>query len=143
MSTRKLILTALVCGLAILVAGGIQLFRLKDSDPVTLPKLGETRVISGVSVTPQRVDDEGDLTVVTVSLKAADSSVQIAGNGWTLLRKDTFASVDPPGDSVSCPTLELTTSEQTCVVAFAAPGDAARFLGYRRKGAEARWALDS
>ena len=49
-STRKLIAIALLCGLAILIAGGIQLFRLSDTSERTVEVLaeGETATVGGI-----------------------------------------------------------------------------------------------
>lgn len=145
MSTRRLILTALVCGLAILLAGGIQLFRIADDDPVELPGLGDARTVSGVEVTVVNVGETGDATLVEVSVRATSPDVTgNAGEGWTLVRGNPFSPIDVPADAgaVACSTVELTADAQDCVVAFAAPGNDARFLGYQRGSVEARWALD-
>ena len=51
-STRKLIAVALLCGLAILVAGGIQLFRISDRSGRTVEVLeeGQSATVGGVRV---------------------------------------------------------------------------------------------
>jgi len=143
-SPRRLILTALVCGLAILVAGGIQLFRISGNDPVELPRLGERRTVSGVEVTAVAVHDVGTATVVEVEVKAAPDASRSgsAGEGWTLFRTSTFApAAVPAGSGEPCAAVSLSAVAQRCVVAFEAPGDGDRFLEYARDGVVARWAL--
>jgi hypothetical protein len=141
-----LILTALVCGLAILVAGGIQLIRLSDSEPVQLPGLGERRTVSGVDVRVVSVTAIAGTTVVAVELQAApEAAGGSAGEGWSLLRRSIFAPVAPPAGAAGtpCEALTLAAAVQRCTVAFEASGDDDRFLAYRRGDVEARWALDA
>ena len=142
-STRRLIVTALVCGLAILVAGGIQLFRLKGADRVELPGLGQARDVNGVRVTAVALRDVSTTTVVEVELAALDSSTTgSAGDGWTLLRRTTFAPVGvPSGAGTPCATVTLSVTPQRCVVAFDAGASGDRYLAYHRGPIEARWAL--
>ena len=149
MSTRRLILTALVCGLAILVAGGIQLFRLADDDPVELPGIGDRRVVEGVGVTVVAVDAVDGRTVVTVSLSAsgpdaADAVGADAGEGWTLLRGDITGPVEvPAGAGIPCDAVTVAEVAAECVVAFAPAAEGDRYLAFRRGDVEARWALDA
>ncbi len=141
-----MILTALVCGLAILVAGGIQLFRLSDAEEIELPGLGDRRAVGGVEVIVENVGETGSLTLVAVSVQATGTGVTgPAGDGWTLLRRTTFQPVAVPEGTgtPACSEIELSPEPQECVVAFEAPGDDARFVAYRRDGVEARWALDA
>ncbi len=149
MSTRRLILTALVCGLAILVAGGIQLFRLADDEPVELPGLGAQRVVSGIAVTVVSVEDLEGRTVVTVELAASGADAAPAlrapgGEGWSLLRGTISSPVDvPAGGGTPCTDIAVTDRPQRCVVAFAPPDEGVRYLAFSRGGVEARWVLDA
>ena len=125
-STRKLILTALLCGLAILVAGGIQLIRLSDDEVVQLRGLGVARTIDGVAVTAGRARGlrRGHVRHDRVHVAGAAGSM----GSWTLLRGTTF---DPEpatgGELVDCVDIDLAAEATgSCIVAFSAPGDARR-----------------
>ena len=51
MSTRKLILTALLCGLAILVAGGVKLFQVaSDEKRVEVLSFGDEATLGDMTV---------------------------------------------------------------------------------------------
>ena len=165
MSTRKLILTALLCGLAILIAGGIQLIRIADDKPVSLPTIGEERVVGGVSVLPVEVIEAEGVSVVTLQVRSTEDAVPGALGAWTMVRGATFSPValpadlpDPvlPGDIATgdlgdCAPLTVPAQPTSgtafvvglCRVAFAAPGGGARYLAFKRGTVEARWALDA
>lgn len=147
MSTRRLILTALVCGLAILVAGGVQLFRLADAERVELPGIGEARTVGGVEVVVTGVSEFDELTVVAVELSAVDDAAVGASvaEGWTLLRGTTSTPVDatPGVAGTACDQVVLAVAPVSCVVVFNPPGAGDRYLAFARGGVEARWALDA
>ena len=73
MRTRTLLLLAVSCGLAILLAGGIQLWRLANQEPPT-PSLevGGTGMAGDAIVTVTKATDAGDAFVVTVTLAGVD-----------------------------------------------------------------------
>ena len=88
MSTRKLILAALACGLAILVAGGVFLLNVaRNRDELTVPDarpIGEV-----VQVGPYRAgvlaqERRDDAVVLTVRVTAVDATLSDAAAPWSL-----------------------------------------------------------
>jgi hypothetical protein len=75
MRTRTLLLLAVSCGLAILLAGGIQLFRLANQEPAKPPlTIGETGTAGDVKVTVDDVDQTDDTLVVTITFEGVDDA---------------------------------------------------------------------
>ena len=87
MSTRKLILLALACGLAILFAGSIQLLRIKDNDAATLAEGDSTELSTATaSVLSSEVRDGGVwVTVRLAQAPAATATIDDALTGWSFL----------------------------------------------------------
>ena len=90
MSTRKLILAALVCGLVILLAGGIQLVVLSGDDggdaSRALLAAGEVAEVSGVTASVESVAGEDGRLVVAVTMAVDDGGEALddAEEGWAL-----------------------------------------------------------
>ena len=80
-STRKLIVVALLCGLAILVAGGIQLFRISDADDRTVEVLaeGEAATVGSITVVVEdsSFDDAVIRAAVRMSLAVSNTALSI------------------------------------------------------------------
>ena len=132
-STRKLIAVALVAGLAILLAGGIQLVLLAGrgdddgGDARALAELGTSVVIDGVDVAATAARREGPLLVLTVSFGAAgdgadaDTSVDELARGWALFAPDAdlVPRADPPAGAAPCPAVPVPDGTPVvCDVAF-------------------------
>lgn len=87
MSTRKLIAIALVCGLAILLAGGVQLVLLsgrhKDSTVALLTE-GQTAKVGAVDATLVAHEVAGDEVRISVRLAGASADA----NGWALVTRN-------------------------------------------------------
>jgi hypothetical protein len=84
-STRKLIAIALVCGLAILLAGGVQLVLLsghKDSTVALLTE-GQTAKVGAVDATLVAHEVAGDEVRISVKMTGASADA----NGWALLTR--------------------------------------------------------
>ena len=131
MSTRRLILLALVCGLAILLAGGIKLFQVADEDlSVEVLALGQSARVGDMDVTVTRVERRGDATVVAVELGGVETPEGSAG--WVMLgdgerhEPTTACGVVPAQGSTRC---ELTFAEVERVQAVA----------YARGGEQRQW----
>ena len=77
--SASLIGLAMLCGLAILVAGGIQLFRIQDSRDreVEVLSLGEAGTLSGITATVADVQRPGPIVLAVDVAAGADST------GWT------------------------------------------------------------
>ena len=142
MRTRTLLLLAVVCGLAILLAGGIQLLRVSgDGESTADLSVGDTA-------------DAGDLTVTVIDAAEADGlmrvQVRVAGvddpdgiDGFRLVVNGgllTPLSADQAGAG-GCGT--LTVVAQTCDLVFgiAQVEGTARVLLVRRGEDQHRWVL--
>ncbi len=136
MRTRTLLLLAIGCGLAILLAGGIQLLRVGGQQQST--KL----------LTTGEPGKAGDVTVTLVSSSAADSTfdavVRIGGtddpeglNGFTLVGPGKVLSVT----SSTCS--GITVAPVDCSLTFATSGMAgtSRQLIFHRADQQLRWVL--
>jgi hypothetical protein len=148
-STRKLILAALACGVAILVAGGVLLVNLTlNRDELTVPDLlamGEVAEVDGVRATVLGSRAVGpDVVAVRVRLRAPDSGpVRDAGQGWALVigsARDRVGLTDELSET-PCDGLEVAPArEQECDLGFAA-AEGSQFVEYARGGERARWRL--
>ena len=151
MSTRRLILTALVCGIAILLAGGIFLFRLssqKDELAVaTLRRIGEPVTVGGAGVTlveVRRPAGSGQVQGV-VQVSASTGSIPDVGQAFTMLQRTVRVAVTPGGLAAgeeACAGRTLPSGGSiTCVVAFAA-GEGSAYLAFSLPGAaQVQWQL--
>lgn len=74
-STRKLILAALLCGLAIMLAGGIKLFQTVSSDEEVAPlSLGTSATLGDMTVSVSEIDTTGSTLAVTVSMVGVEGA---------------------------------------------------------------------
>jgi hypothetical protein len=138
MSTRKLILLALACGLAILLAGGIKLFQVAGNQPqVAVLALGSATQIGDATVTVHRVDLAADLVLVDVELGGLDGVDAAAG--WVMLadgeRREPVAL--PSGRGVPC-SVTIGDEPVRCTVAFAS-ADRVQAVAYARGGEQRQW----
>ena len=150
MSTRKLIAVALLCGLAILVAGGIQLFRISDRSQRTVDVLeqGQTATVGDVSVTVEGSARTANDIWATVQLSAPSSGGGSAGavdvaRGFSLLiggKLESPTTAEPaPG---RCPaTVAAADLPLRCEVHFAAH-DGTATLSFSRGDEQRLWRLD-
>lgn len=140
MSTRKLILTALVCGLLIMVAGGVKLFEVaNDTATAQVHKFGDLRTLGDMSVTVLSVSQEATATVVTVTMKGVEGAS--ATEGWRLLaggKVQTPLITPPNGIGVPCATTSAATVTK-CAVVFPV-SDGSVTVAYLRAGQQAEWA---
>jgi hypothetical protein len=143
-STRKLIVVALLCGLAILVAGGIQLFRISDADDRTVEVLaqGETATVGSVTVVVEDSSSDGVMIRATVRMSAAEATT-VPLSSFTLLvggrLQPSLVGVDDPAQ---CPSPVTVGAEPTtCEVPFEG-GDGTATLAFSRDGEQAQWRLD-
>lgn len=149
MSTRRLILTALACGMAILVAGGVFLVRVagsRDDRTVTIHRLGEAVRVGDLSVTIVRVDARTDAVQVGIVVDAmaepAVTSPTDAAAPWTLLVRTLRPAVAPTGAGTPCRGQQIEPGRRlVCELAFA-PGEGAAFLAFDWRGDTVRWRLD-
>lgn len=140
MSTRKLILTALVCGLAIMLAGGFKLLQVaRDEVRAEVLSLGTAATLGDMTVSVDSVEQTGDATVVTVTMSGVEGADAV--EGWRLLVGGAVTAPvgsDQPGYLTTC----STTSESTptsCTIGFA-PSEGSVTVAYLRAGAQSQWA---
>jgi len=138
MSTRKLILTALVCGLAIVVAGGIKLFQVaSDTKQVEVLNLGTSAKLADMTVSVDAIDQSSEVTLATVTMVGVDDAN--ASEGWRLLAGGTVRSPIQVDDLENACSVTSEVSPVTCVVAFE-PTDGSPTIAYIRGGAQSQWA---
>lgn len=140
MSTRKLILWSLVCGVLILVAGSIKLRQSVDSTNVDAKVLsvGETTTVGGMTVAVESFDVTSESTLVTVSIGGIDG--QDATEGWKLLAGgEASEPVAGSGSETWCS--QTTVDVASCVVAFPVSSGSATVF-YYRDGDNSQWAIE-
>lgn len=140
MSTRKLILTALICGLAIMLAGGIKLLQVATDDAeVVLLSAGEKSTLSDMTVAVESVEVEADMTIVTVSMVGVEGGDAI--EGWRVVSDgEVLAPTNPTGsDRPWCETTAKSET-RTCALAFPATSGAIT-VAYLRAGEQTQWSL--
>lgn len=135
MSTRKLILTALICGLAIMVAGGTKLFQMAtDEVQAVVLELGTSSTLSDMTVSVTDVEQAADATLVTVTMVGVEGADAV--EGWRLVAGREVIS--PLLSKSDC---QPTTSDakQTCIVGFPTSTGSVT-VAYLRAGQQSRWA---
>lgn len=142
MSTRRLILAALLCGLAILVAGGVQLLRLSDSEEtVELLPVGQEALVGDmqVIVLGSNADEGADELVVTVEVGGVDG--EPVGEGWRMLADGVLTEPTAVRSIDDRPCGVTSAAERTqCALVFDRP-DGTAVVSYGRGGEQVQWRL--
>lgn len=139
MRTRTLLLLAIGCGLAILIAGGVQLLRV-GGQKATAPSLnvGQPGKAGDVTVTllapAGAVDGTTDLSV-RVRIGGTDDAK--AFDGFTLVGPGKVAKVK----SSTCPGVTVEDAECTLTFATDEMQGTSRQLIFRRADRQLRWVL--
>ena len=146
MRTRTLLILAVVCGLAILVAGGIQLLRVSgDSSSSDDLAIGERASAGDLVVTVVAADERDGFMRVDVRLGGVDDEgalddfhLVVPGQALSPLSPDQAAG--QVGDE-AC--RNVTVAEQSCALVFgtAAVDGTPRVLLLRRGEDQHRWVL--
>ena len=144
MSTRKLILTALVCGMAILIAGGVFLVNLsRHKDDLTVKDVyavGQTVTVGGIAATVQHWQRDPDGIVATVHLDAGPGvSAQDASAPWSLVIGHRIDRRPVPDDCAG--RTVAAGSALTCALGFA-PQAGTPYLAFALAGHQVQWRLD-
>lgn len=146
MKTRTLLLLSVVTGLAILVAGGIQLIRVTGQEAgIPNSRLGEPVQVADMEVTVEDVTVNGEALSVALTIGGVDDPD--AAGGFTLVAPDAgvLAPVAPdgtaPGGTPIC--AATTVAPQRCELVFdvSGAGGGSRALRYERGDERARWQL--
>jgi len=143
-STRKLIAVALLCGLAILVAGGIQLFRISDRSGRTVEVLeeGQSATVGAVEVEVVSSVRTSDTLAVSVRLGAGSGGTSVPLSSFTLLVGGDLEQAVPGSGSSACPDpVPVSPTLTSCDVAFRSR-DGTATLGFSHGGQQRLWHLD-
>ncbi len=137
MKTRTLLLMALGCGLAIMLAGAVFLVQLTRQDDPQPPLLvGATATVGDMTVSvDESIEIAGQLTV-TVTLKGAAD--ELPADDFRLIASGRSTEVA----ETSCAATAVDSAE-TCTVTFdvTAVDGVSRVLFYERGEEQARWML--
>ena len=139
MSTRKLILWALICGVVILVAGTAKLFQTSQKPvEVQLLALGDSVTLGDMTVSVTALRDTADRTLVDVSMVGVAEAQ--AMDGWKMLAAGEVSDpvLLPVGLGTEC-TLTKLAETLNCTVAFPV-SEGTRTVAYIRAGEQRQWA---
>jgi hypothetical protein len=139
MSTRKLILWALVCGVLILAAGTAKLFQTSQKPvEVQLLALGDSVTLGDMTVSVTALRDTDDRTLVDVTMVGVAEAQ--AMDGWKMLASGEVSDpvMLPVGAGTEC-TLTQLDETLVCTVAFPV-SEGTRTVAYIRAGEQRQWA---
>jgi hypothetical protein len=139
MSTRKLILWALICGVVILIAGTAKLFQTSQKPvEVQLLALGDSVTLGDMTVSVTALRDTADRTLVDVTMVGVTEAQ--AMDGWKLVASGKVSNpvLLPVGEGTEC-TLTKLTEILACTVAFPV-SEGTRTIAYTRAGEIRQWA---
>jgi hypothetical protein len=141
MKTRTLLLLALACGLAIMLAGAVFFVQLVTQDKVEpAVALGTEVTIGDMRVVVEAADETGDVLDVTVRAGGVDDPDPL--DEFRLIASG--RAVEPePGAGFDGACGALTESDQRCVIRFDVSGadGRSRVLFYERGDDRVRWVL--
>ena len=139
MSTRKLILWALACGVLILAAGAAKLFQTSQKPvEVQLLALGDSVTLGDMTVSVTALRDIDDRTLVDVTMVGVAEAQAI--DGWKMLASGKLFDpvLLPAGEGTEC-TLTQLDKTLVCTVAFPV-SEGTRTVYYIRAGEQRQWA---
>ena len=139
MSTRKLILWALRCGVLILFAGSAKLFQTSQKPvEVQLLALGDSVTLGDMTVSVTALRDTADRTLVDVTMGGVAEAQ--AMDGWMMLASGEVSDpvMLPVGAGTEC-TLTKLAETLTCTIAFPV-SEGTRTIAYVRAGEQRQWA---
>lgn len=136
MRTRTLLLLAVSCGLAILVAGTLQLLRLKGQETGSVLGVGKSGVAGDATITVVGAEVAADQVVVTVTLSGVDDPLGL--KGFTLVGPEKTVTANTTGDGACT---GITVAPVTCTLSFGTVGMRAgnRLLVFQRAEETLRW----
>jgi len=141
MSTRKLVLTALVCGIAIILAGGFKLLQVATDAPrVEVLAWGTPATLGDMTVAVEKVEKSTDATLVTVTMRGV-ALAEGAFEGWRMLAEGrVFTPLTQQTATDACQAVSA-TAEVRCTVTFD-PTTATPTVAYLRAGAQQQWGTE-
>jgi hypothetical protein len=138
MRTRTLLLLAVTCGLAILVAGTVQLLRLAGQETAPLLAVGDRGSAGDATVVVKALDEVDGVATVTVTLSGVDDPNGL--DGFTLVGPGAKEQPNQRGDGVC---QGISAEPVTCTLTFptAAMEGGDRLLVFHRAAETVRWKL--
>ena len=139
MSTRKLVLSAIVCALVIILAGGAKIFQMsRDTITVELFALGTERSLADMTVTVDSISQNADATIAHVTMVGVEGAD--ATEGWRLLAGGTVLSpIALPVGTLGVPCATTTVDVvASCDMAFPA-SEGSVTVAYLRAGLQSQW----
>jgi len=139
MSTRKLIMWALICGVLILGAGLFKLWQTTgDGAKVELLQLGDSAVLGDMSVSVNSVSKSETQTLVQVSMQGVEGADALSG--WRMLVGAVISEAQPLSDGSGTPCATTKLAEPTiCTIAFPV-SEGTPTIAYIRAGQQEQWA---
>jgi hypothetical protein len=138
MRTRTLLLLAVTCGLAILIAGTVQLLRLAGQETQPILGLGATGTAGDAKVRVEKFAETDGVATVTVTLSGVDDPKGL--EGFTLVVPEATVQPNQRGADACA---GFTVAPVTCTLTFGTAtvkaGD--RLLVFHRAAQTARWKL--
>jgi hypothetical protein len=137
--TRTLLLLAVGCGLAILVAGVVQLLRIANQDEAAaVVPIGRAVRIGDMRVTVDAVTERPGSVLVDVEIGGVDDA-----DGSGAFRLNVSGQLHEPDASAGNHCGATTVQVQPCTLAFRLAADAgsSRVLLYQRGDERVRWDL--
>jgi len=139
MRTRTLLLLAVTCGLAILLAGGIQLLRLANQETKEALGVGDKGTAGDAVVVVESIAEGDGVITVTVTLSGVDDPEGLEGFTLVGVPKPVDVIADAAADACTGFTIEAVT----CTLTF--PTDEFttrdRQLLFIRAEEQVRWRL--
>lgn len=135
--TRNLLLLALACGLAIMLAGAVFFFQLATQDETTPPvPVGDETQVGDMRVTVTDVDERAGTLRVTITIGGTEDDDPT--DEFRLI-----ASARPVQLGTSTCSASTPAERQTCTISFDVAGvdGVSRVLFYERGEEQARWVL--
>jgi hypothetical protein len=137
--TRTLLLLAVACGLAILVAGAVLLLRVTTQDEVAaVVPIGQEVVVGDMSVTVEAVSERPGSVLVDVEIGGVDDD-----DGSGAFRLNVSGDLHEPDTTAGNHCGATSVQVQPCTLAFRLDEDAgtSRVLLYQRGDERVRWDL--
>jgi hypothetical protein len=137
MSTRKLILTALICGLAIMLAGGFKLFQVATDDvEAVVYDLGIEQTLGDMKVSVESVQQSDTQTIVLVRMRGVEGADGF--EGWKLFADGKLTEPIVTADTPQCVTKVAQYVE--CSIPFVGSAKPVQSVLYQRANLQSQWA---
>jgi hypothetical protein len=138
--TRTLLLLALACGVAILLAGGVLLVQLAgEADVEDAARVGDTRTVGDMEVTVESSDEAAGRLDVVVRIGGVDDPDGADGFGLIAAARPSERVDASVGEVAACGA--TTVEPQRCLLSFDVGGadGESRVLLYSRGDELVRW----